>query len=79
MYSITLEGLRATIFAREKQQELFSESVSLALVTQHTMRMRLIALCSVACLALPRFSKLSHKRNDFRIKIFKNKICFGFL
>jgi len=40
--------------------------VFVILGTQHTMRMRRIILLSVAYLALPYFSTLSHKRDDFR-------------
>ena len=40
--------------------------VRLAFVIQHAMRMRRIILSPVACLVLPYFSKLSHKRYDFR-------------
>jgi len=44
----------------------YSECVSVASVIQHTKRMRRFILPSVACLALPLFSTLSHKRHDSR-------------
>jgi len=37
-----------------------------------------ITFSSVACLALPYFSKLSHKQHDFRKTVFECQICFGF-
>jgi hypothetical protein len=39
------------------------------------MRMRRIMLLSMACLALPYFSALSHKRQDFREKVIEYKMC----
>jgi hypothetical protein len=67
--------------------------VSVALVTPHAKRMRRTILSSVACLALPYFSTLPHKRHDFRKKKKKKKkkkkegkkkvvaheMCFDFL
>jgi len=44
----------------------YSRSVFVALVTQHAKSMRRIVLSSVACLAVPYVSILSHKQNDFR-------------
>jgi predicted transcriptional regulator len=52
-----------------------SECVSVALVVQHAKRMRRIILSSVACLALPYFSILFHKRHDFGENIVEYKVC----
>jgi len=48
----------------------YSECVSVALVNQHAKRMSRIILSSAACLSLPYFSTLSHKRYDFQKKLF---------
>jgi len=47
----------------------------LALVSQHAMRVHRVILSPVTCLAVPYFSKLSHKRRDFRGKNFPYKMC----
>jgi len=53
-----------------------SGSMFVALIIQHAKRILRIMLSSVACLVLPYFSTLSHKRHDFRIKkVIKLKTC----
>jgi len=51
--------------------------VSVALVIQHAMFMHHIILSSVAYLALPYFSKLSHKQRDFQEKFIEHKSVFS--
>jgi hypothetical protein len=52
-----------------------SEGVSVALIIQHTKRMRRIIFSSVACLDVPCFPTLSHKRHDFRKNLIEHKMC----
>jgi len=52
-----------------------SECVFVALGIQHAKRMRCIILWSVACLALPCFFRISHKRHDFRKESYWTKMC----
>ena len=42
---------------------------------RHVKRMRHITMPSMARLAPPHFSKLSHKRHDFRKKAVGRKMC----
>jgi hypothetical protein len=54
--------------------------VSVALVIEYAQRMRHITLSSLACLDVPYFSKLPHKRHDFRgEKCIEHKLCSDFL
>jgi hypothetical protein len=64
-----------TIVAVKKQCVTYSECMSVALVMQHTKRMRCTVLSSVACPAVPPFSTLSHNWPDFRKQSFEDKIC----
>ena len=56
----------------------YAECVYVALVIQYTKRMRHIILSFVACLAVPHFSALSHKRHDFRKMFVEYKMCLIF-
>jgi len=53
-----------------------SECVSMALVVRHAKRIRRVILSSVACLAAPYFSTLSHKRHGFDKTLWNMKCVF---
>jgi hypothetical protein len=54
---------------------IYSECMSVALVINHTKRMRRVIPLSVSCLALTYFSTLSHKRHDVMKNVTKHKVC----
>jgi hypothetical protein len=53
----------------------YSECVSVLLVIQHAKCMRCIILSSTACLVLPNFSTLSHKKHAFWKNVIECNLC----
>ena len=58
---------------------IYSECVFVALIIQHSKRMRRIVLSSVASPTLQYFPTLSHKVTIFGISDQTRNVCFGFL
>ena len=63
---------------QRKSSIIYSGCVFVALCIQHAKHMRLIILSPVALLAVPYFSKSSHKRQNFEKKKFLLEIKFVF-
>ena len=59
----------------QRHGETKSECVFVALIIQHAKRILRITLSSVACLVLPYFSTLSHKRYDLKKKKLLSTQC----
>ena len=72
--NIKLRCICVTIVALEKQEVSYSGCVCVALVIQHAKYMLHFTLSSVACLAVPYLSMLSHELHDFLKKIYY-KMC----
>jgi hypothetical protein len=64
----TFRRVRVTTVAVEKKCVIYSECVYVSLVIQHAKYMRNIILSPVACLSLPHFPTLSHKRHGITEK-----------
>jgi len=82
--NLTLRRVRLTDVAWEKHINYcvcvcVCVCMYVAFVIQHEKRMHQILLLPVACLAVPYFSLLLHKRHDFRKRVIEQNVCFDFL
>jgi hypothetical protein len=75
MYKRNIEA-RSRKYCCRGKAVLYILSVPVALVIQQEIRMRRIILSSLACLAVPYFSTLSHKWHDVRKQFLKIKCVF---
>ena len=73
--NVTLRRVRVSCCHGKAIIIAYSECVSVALVIQHAMCMCRVILFYVACLALPYFPTLSHKRHDLQKKVFEHTTC----
>jgi hypothetical protein len=59
----------------EKEINIYSEGVSVALAIQRAKRMRCIILPSVACIAVRYLCVLSPKGHDFWKNVIQHEVC----
>ena len=74
--NLILMRVRLITLATEKQKRK-SVFCIFALVIQHVMRLRHIAICGLS--SSQWFSTLSHKRHNCQKKVTEHKICFNFV
>ena len=75
MYKRNTEAISRNRHCRGKTKSIkYSACVFVALVIRHEKSMLLMIFSSVACLAMPYFSTLSHKSRDFRENMIERKM-----